>query len=248
MTNYLVLLGIGIGGGGGWTPPASFRFGTIATSGETDVVADADPDTLTVVEGHGFGNTQDASADSLTFGLGVPIAMKHDANTRLIAPITADAVSTQLDVAANSLSGTFVYITKRTTFTRIGINVVAGGGAGSNCRLGIYKPTSNHQPGVLVLDAGEVDVSTTGVKEITISQALSPGIYWLMLANESGTVDLTRYGEGNQIPLLGYSTTNTRVSTLFRTGVTYGPLPSDESASVYSQSVTGVILVWLRVA
>lgn len=53
-------------------------------------------------------------------------------------------------------------------------------GASSVVRLGIYTPhPTTKKPGSLVLDAGTVLGSTTGVKEITISQALAAGWYWL---------------------------------------------------------------------
>jgi hypothetical protein len=66
-------------------------------------------------------------------------------------------------------------MSKTQTITRIGINVgvtVVGG-----ARLGIYNADEG-LPSSLVLDAGTVSTSTTGEKEITISQSLSPGQYF----------------------------------------------------------------------
>ena len=56
-------------------------------------------------------------------------------------------------------------------------------------RLGIYSD-DDYYPGSLALDAGEVDLSTSGAKEIVINQALSPGLYWLVLLVNNWT-DLT---------------------------------------------------------
>ena len=44
---------------------------------------------------------------------------------------------------------------------------------------------------MLLLDAGVVDTSTTGVKSITIRQALNPGLYWLACVGD-GTAPYVR--------------------------------------------------------
>ena len=46
-------------------------------------------------------------------------------------------------------------------------------------RLGIYSDAGTGFPGAVLLDAGTIDVTSTGVKEITISQAVTAGLYWL---------------------------------------------------------------------
>jgi len=80
--------------------------------------------------------------------------------------------------SANYLYGMPVLLPGKLTFDRISVDVQTAAGTTSN-RLGIYKDNGSFMPGALVLDAGTVDTSTTGVKEITINQALEPGIYWL---------------------------------------------------------------------
>ena len=72
------------------------------------------------------------------------------------------------------------------TLDRIGIEVTTGGGAGAVVRLGIYSDT-NGVPDALVLDAGTVDSTGTGIKTITISQALSAGVYWLATVSQVAT-------------------------------------------------------------
>lgn len=75
------------------------------------------------------------------------------------------------------------------TWTKIGVRVsVLGAG---NARLGIYNMVGG-APTSLVLDAGTVDISTTGVKEITISQALPAGPYCLVIVP---SVNVTVYGK-----------------------------------------------------
>lgn len=73
-----------------------------------------------------------------------------------------------------------------TTFDRIGVEVTTAQAA-SNLRLGIYSDSSG-VPGARVLDAGTVASATTGAKTITISQALSAGLYWLALKSDTANV------------------------------------------------------------
>ena len=67
-----------------------------------------------------------------------------------------------------------------TTFDRIAIDHTSVvGGAGSVARLGIYSATAG-LPASLVLDAGTIDLTTAAAfKAITISQTLTPGLYFL---------------------------------------------------------------------
>ncbi len=71
---------------------------------------------------------------------------------------------------------------------RIGTNI-ATLGASSTVRLGIYQIRTGAAATFadLILDAGTVDSSTTGDKEITIAQALDPGIYLFVAVAQGGT-------------------------------------------------------------
>lgn len=72
-----------------------------------------------------------------------------------------------------------------TTFDRIGIDVATAAAATGVCRLGIFAAdAAGAMPGTLVLDAGTVLVDSTGQKNITISQALTAGVYWLAADNQ----------------------------------------------------------------
>lgn len=69
-------------------------------------------------------------------------------------------------------------VAKTVTVDRIGVFCGAAV-ALSTSRLGIYRDNGDGYPGALVLDAGTVDTSSTGFKEITISQQLIPDLYWI---------------------------------------------------------------------
>jgi hypothetical protein len=59
--------------------------------------------------------------------------------------------------------------------------------------MGIYNADANYQPTTLLLDAGTVSAATTGLKEITISQSLSPGVYWIGVAGQTAGCTLSAY-------------------------------------------------------
>jgi len=96
-----------------------------------------------------------------------------------------DAHNTAALTANELLAGAF-FIARPLTIDRIAINVSSAGATGKKARLGIYANGTNNYPGSLVLDAGTVDVDSTGVKAITIDQSLSKGIYWFVV-NSDGT-------------------------------------------------------------
>lgn len=84
---------------------------------------------------------------------------------------------------------TLILVSHARTFIRIGCEVTTAGGAGSKIRLAIYNATldSNNQftPGTLVLDAGTVTADSIALKQITISQTLAPGYYFLAFSSDA---------------------------------------------------------------
>lgn len=98
-------------------------------------------------------------------------------------------------VVTNRLYGIPIMVARDITVDRIALRVTTLD-AGKSARLGIYNNDGvNLHPGSLLLDAGEVSVGSTGVKAITINQALTKGIYHLALVSD-GTPTLhwyTRY-------------------------------------------------------
>ena len=89
-------------------------------------------------------------------------------------------------VSAGRLYAVPIGIPTPTTFTKIGINVTTGAtGSPAPARLGIYKDQKG-VPGALVVDAGEVDVTTIAAVEATISKTLF-GRYWLAVIFESAS-------------------------------------------------------------
>lgn len=76
------------------------------------------------------------------------------------------------------------FVARSLTIDRIAVNVSTAGAAGKKARLGIYANGENNYPGALVLDAGTVDVDSTGIKSIIVDQVLSKGIYWFVVLSD----------------------------------------------------------------
>lgn len=73
-------------------------------------------------------------------------------------------------------------------------------------RLGVYRSTADGLPGSLLLDAGTVDCSTTGGKEITLGSALSlpDGRVFLALAPQVAAATFRTMSTGHD-PRIGAS-------------------------------------------
>lgn len=135
-----------------------------------------------------------------------------------------------------------------TTWNRIGINVTTNQ-ASAMARLGIYN-NSGGRPTSLVLDAGEVDCSTTGEKEATISQALSIGWYWLALVTSVNTVGITAENaasSGDTIRInLGFATGAGNPLVYNYHSHTYGALPANASTLSDMTGASNIPRIWLR--
>jgi hypothetical protein len=87
----------------------------------------------------------------------------------------------------------------RSPFTadRIGFFQNSNAAATSVARIGIYNDSGSCVPGALLLDAGTIAIDSGGAvaKEITISQALSAGLYWLVFVVQvTGTASIFANG------------------------------------------------------
>jgi hypothetical protein len=89
---------------------------------------------------------------------------------------------------------------------RIAVEVTTGGTAGAVVRLGVYDATTGGRPGSLLLDAGTVDSESPGIKELTVSLALSGGLKWLTAVVQGANCSLrvvpatADVNEGQSVP------------------------------------------------
>ncbi len=103
--------------------------------------------------------------------------------------------------------------------------------ASSNMRFGIYESGSDGLPGDLVVDAGAVDTSTTGVKAQTVDEVLfGPRVYWGAVIQDTANVGI--YGRAVAYSLGNTSTFNIPHEVVYKT-MTYGALPDPYVADAF---------------
>ena len=148
----------------------------------------------------------------------------------------------------DTLVGQPFFVPSWHTYDRIAVNVETVQ-SGRSVRLGIYSHDyDNAVPGALALDAGTVSLTAAGKQELTISQGLCPGWYWLgCLSDATGTARLVgarNTNAGN--PLLGYDDADSTDFHRYVTRpVTFGSLP-DPFGTIGSYATDELPRVWLR--
>lgn len=109
--------------------------------------------------------------------------------------------TTQIATANRGLWALFM-VNRTTTYDRICCEVTVGGVGGTPViRMGIYEALTTGAPGALVLDAGTIDSTAIAVKEITISQSLDPGAYFLYFCSEGATTTEPTFRALNHISM-----------------------------------------------
>jgi hypothetical protein len=88
-------------------------------------------------------------------------------------------VGTSAALGNDNLRVSPIYFRNSVTIDRIGLEVTVAGSAGALVRLGIYESNESGYPAARILDAGTIDGTVVAAHEITISQSLPPGVYWL---------------------------------------------------------------------
>lgn len=126
--------------------------------------------------------------------------------------------------------------------TYVGIAVqVWTGTASSVVRLGAYADNGNGGPGALLADYGTVATATNGLKSITISQALTPGLVWLVCVPQTAVATFICYsianfaGSGPMNIGMSSSTFNTSGNYWYVASVTAG-LPSTPTWTIATPS------------
>lgn len=97
-------------------------------------------------------------------------------------------------------------VTDPHTFTAIGCNITIAG-TGGTLRYAVYADNGSGYPGALVQDFGTVAATGTGATSITANCALSPGLYWLVIVGQGGSVQptVTTWNPVFAVALLGSS-------------------------------------------
>lgn len=113
-----------------------------------------------------------------------------------------------------------IFIDKSTAFNRIGFGTHSAWSGTGNVRLGIYNnDNTTAKPSTVVLDAGTVSASATGtIYEITISQTLTIGWYWLAVNLQTSGLANTSVTSGIGIFFPGYNRTGSSADMTAKTG------------------------------
>ena len=119
------------------------------------------------------------------------------------------------------------------TYDRLGISI-AGYTSTGNARMGIYNCDSSGRPSTVLLDAGVVSITATGIFTVTISQIIATaGWYYLAINRQSGSS--TWDGTAAQ-----FSITNTKRNSL--SALDAAPLVGYTQASVTGAFATATSL------
>lgn len=147
------------------------------------------------------------------------------------------ATRSTLSMAASTEYACPVFISGSGTLIRIGLEVTIAGTAGTVIRLGIRGDNGTGQPGDLLLDAGAVAGDAVASVELTISTAVTPGLYWFTATAQStgGTLPTVRAMTGD-LPPVGVGALATALSSTplagYLTGATItGALPTTYTVS-----------------
>jgi hypothetical protein len=166
---------------------------------------------------------------------------------RFLAGLAANGTLSTGAPSANNLRALPFATGKVITLDRIGINVTTL--SAGNVRLGIYADDGNGYPGSLVLDAGAQSTGTTGVKELTISQALAANtLYWLAILGDAAPTIRT-IPIAQCLPFLGLdSAYGTALGVGWVAALTYGALPATFTAGGSAIAADPVPAIAVRVA
>lgn len=173
------------------------------------------------------GNTWvwDATAGVYKPGSGASAYAKFKTGQYYAPP--AAALSTRQETEARVVMVPFV-VDESATFDRVAVEVTAAGTAGAVVRLGIYGADADSMPGSLLVDAGTVDATTTGLKEAIISQAVTSGLYYLAAVVQGAATTRPTWR----------SVTGDSLLPLHTSGVT---LTSNSINGISQSSVTGAL-------
>lgn len=136
----------------------------------------------------------------------------------------------------NNLDLAMIVTTAASTLAELWCEVTAGHTAGAKLRMGLYSVSSNSS-GTLLIDGGELDASTTGVKKATsLGYSLPAGRYWLGLLHNVNPTLTFRYVNGRLVgsPLGSSLGSNAFVTYVQKTFTTYGALPASFTGATVS--------------
>ncbi len=147
---------------------------------------------------------------------------------------------TTRQVSANLLYAVPLFIPRDMTVDRIAMHVTTAVG-GSGVRMGIYRDAGTCQPGALVVDGGIAATVSTGIKTVTINQALTKGLYWMAMV-ESHTVTFYRHTMDWCVMGMNTASFGNVYSSHWLVAHTYGALPDPFTAGLSKDTASGLLI------
>jgi hypothetical protein len=153
-------------------------------------------------------------------------------------------------LVANRLYAVPFLLTEETTFDRICAYCVSENDVGY--RFGVYED-SNGAPGALLFDAGTATASTSNEYiDVTISETIPAGFYWLAMAASAGVGTVTVYAAaGNNTWVPPYMGTRSGIGAPYLIPVgyykahTYGALPDPFGTPTINLTSSGQDQPWI---
>lgn len=217
---------------------------------EGDVVIDNISDAVEAIEtelGTDPAGAQATVAARLAYSLRVDPSML----TSVLVWESADYTSNQwgfntsvsLACYADTMNYQPVCFPVSATLDRIGFYVNTS--ATVTCRVGLYSANSAGQPGSLIATLGTWDGSSTGYKELTISQSVTGGVvYWV--ATQTSADGMSLKATQPRVAVKSGSSTGTPGSWGYAGSNAYsGGLPSTATLD-FEQDNPTIPVLWLR--
>ena len=168
-------------------------FSTIAVSGQSNVVADALSDTLTLTEGNGITITTNATTDTVTFA-----AAATGTNTGDQLVFKTIAVSGQSDIVADTTTDTLTFATDGTMAftTDAGTDTITLSNSTLATKLAIENNTYTYYTAAYTTPGG---IGTYTITPDPLPASLTPGMSYLVRINDSpagiGTIKFNITGQ-----------------------------------------------------
>ena len=137
------------------------------------------------------------------------------------------------------------YVSTTTTFTKLAVYVNTAT-ATATARIGIYNnDAATDSPSTLIVASGSLDVGGVGAGTqvtATISQSLTPGLYWLAAVQQTAKSVLTNFPwSSNQMPYVPFAQAGS--GTSWSQASVTGALPSTATPTL--TNLLSPIVVWL---
>jgi hypothetical protein len=160
-----------------------------------------------------------------------------------VMPAAASAGAT-INTARSFVWYTPMLVPERTTYTKIGFQVVTVAAA-SSCAVVIYKQLGGQPVGAPLVQSAALPTTATGAQEATISLQLDAGLYMTGVNCSSDSVGVAAYTENSLAGAFGAGTATGFETTPVSGATTYGTFLSNPTLGFLADTSLAP-LIWLR--